>query len=87
MEDKTFALLEKMYSEFLEFRQEANDKFKEINGNIIKLENDHGQKLNALFDGYKQSIEGIKEINEKLDKLTDRVEKQEIKLQVLKSIK
>jgi len=41
----------------------------------------------ALYDGYKQSIEGITELRVKLDKLTDRVENQEIKLQVLRSAK
>ena len=108
MEDKTFELLEKMYSEFVQFREETNEQFKgineqfkgvneqfkevneqfkEVNGNIIRIENDHGRKLDVLLDGYKQNSEAITEINHKLDRLTDRVENQEIKLQVLKSVK
>lgn len=108
MEDKTFELLEKMYSEFVQFRQETNDKFDGINnrfdgtdsrfdgvdsrldkveGRLINIENDHGRKLDLLLDGYKQNSEDINEINHKLDRLTDRVENQEIKLQVLKSVK
>lgn len=54
---------------------------------IVRLENKMDANDKALFDRYKQSIEGITEINEKLDKLTDRIENQEIKLQVLKSVK
>lgn len=87
LEDKTFELLEKMYSELLGFKKETTERFDGIEGHIIRLENDHGKKLDVLFDGYKQSMEGIETINHKLDKLTDRVENQEIKLQVLKSVK
>jgi uncharacterized protein YaaR (DUF327 family) len=87
LEDKTFELLERMYSELLEFKRETNEKLNDVKGHILRIENDHGQKLNVLLDGYKQNAEGITEINGKLDKLTDRVENQEIKLQVLKSAK
>lgn len=101
MEDKTFELIEKMYSEFVQFRQETNEQFDGINGklngvdsrldkvegSIIRIENDHGRKLDVLLDGYKQNSEDIGEINHKLDRLTDSVENQEIRLQVLKSVK
>ncbi|NLY45646.1 MAG: hypothetical protein GX053_06610 [Tissierella sp.] len=115
MEDKTFELLEKIYLELRQFKQETNERFDGIDskfdgidskfdgidsrfdgidsrldrveGRIVKIENDHGQKLNALLDGYKQNSEAITQINHKLDRLTDRVENQEIKLQVLKSVK
>lgn len=94
MGDKTFQLLEKMYSELLEFKQETNDEFVKIDSrfdriesHLLRIENNHGEKLDALFDGYEQNSDAIEEINEKLDKLTDRVENQEIKLQVLKSVK
>lgn len=94
MEDRTFELLEKIYSELLQFKQETNDRFDNndkrfdsmdnrfdsIENRIIRIENEHGQKLNVLLDGYKQNAENINEINHKLDKLTDRVENQEIKL-------
>ncbi len=96
MEDKTFELIEKMYSEFVQFRQETNEQFDGINGklngvdsrldkvegSIIRIENDHGRKLDVLLDGYKQNSEDIGEINHKLDRLTDSVENQEIRLQV-----
>lgn len=37
---------------------------------VIKIENDHGQKLNALFDGYKLN-------SEKLDRIESEVSKHE----------
>lgn len=72
MEDKTFELLTKMYSEFTEFRKEINLKLdkKADKSDIARLENEHGQKLQALFDGYKQNAE-------KLDRIEKEVSKQE----------
>ena len=51
------------------------------------MENEIKDDIKCLYDGYKQCIEGISTVNKKLDKLTDKVENQEIKLQVLKSAK
>jgi hypothetical protein len=69
MEDKSFELLTKMYSEFSEFRKEASQKFEEVKSDtqrisyqLAKLENDHGHKLDALLDIYKQLAEGQEEI-------------------------
>lgn len=54
---------------------------------MIRLENKIDENHKALYDGYKQSIEGLDEINKRLNKLSDKVENQKIKLQVLKSSK
>jgi len=61
MEDKTFELLTKMYSQFTDFRKEVNDKLdkKADKSDIIRIENDHGKKLEALFDGYKQNADKL----------------------------
>lgn len=93
MEDKTFELLEKLYIEMQEMKQNmatkadiANMATKDDISNmatkqdIVRLENKMDANDKALYDGYKQIIEGISEINDKLDKLTNRVENQEIKL-------
>ncbi len=82
MDDKVFNLLEKMYSEMQEIKTTMATK-----QDIVKLENKMDSNHKALYDGYKQSIEGLTEVKYKLDKLTDRVENQEIKLQVLKSVR
>lgn len=82
MDEKMFNLLEKMYIEIKEMK--ANMATKQ---DIVRLENKMDENHKTLYDGYKQSIEGITEIREKLNKLTDRVDNQEIKLQVLKSTK
>jgi len=96
MDDKVFNLLEKMYVEIQEVKanmatkQELTDTREEISHirqDIVRIEDKMDSNHKALYDGYKQTIEGITELRVKLDKLTDRVENQEIRLQVLRSVK
>lgn len=77
MEDKSFELLTKIYSEM-------QDGFKDVRQDIVRLENKMDDNLKALYDGYKQSVEGINELKEEFQNLSDKVEHQEIKLQVMK---
>lgn len=83
MDDKIFELLEKMYSDI-------KKRFDAVDGHIIRLENEHGHKLDALFDGYKQSYEKLQEhdnrfddIDSKLDNLSLKVINHDSKLEVL----
>lgn len=76
MEDKTFELLSRMYGEFTEFRKETNERLDKVEGHLTRLENEHGKKLDALFDGYKQTYEKLEAIEEKFDD-------HEIRIQVL----
>ncbi|NLM10279.1 MAG: hypothetical protein GX213_05805 [Clostridiaceae bacterium] len=87
MEDKVFELLEKMYIEFSEFRNETNSRFDKVEAHIIRIENEHGKKLDALFDGYKQLAEGQEELKSQLAELSSEVEKQDMKITVLKGSK
>ncbi len=94
MEDKTFELLTKIYSEFSEFRKETNQQFddvksevKTIGNQVAKLENGHGQKLDSLFDGYKQLAEGQEEIKSQLAGISAKVENQDAQITLLKGSK
>jgi hypothetical protein len=84
MEDKTFAMLEKIYSEFLSFKDEMLDFKKETNKNFQKLENkldgDFTPKIDALFDGYKANSELLEELNDKIDNLQVDVNNLSIKV-------
>jgi tetrahydromethanopterin S-methyltransferase subunit G len=77
MEDKTFELLERMYSEFTEFRKETNTRFdsienqvKDLNKDVLRIGNNHGKKLEALFDGYRQHERQLDSIEQKLDSIS-----------------
>ncbi len=69
-------LNDEMYDMRTEFRQD-----------FVRLENKMDENFSALYDGYKQCIEGIGDLRGKVDGLTDKVEHQEIHLQVIKGSK
>ena len=90
MEDKTFDLLTKMYGEFSEYRKESNSRFDNIEGGLSRLgnqvtalEHDLKKDISALYDGYKQTYEKLQDVEEKIDTLSDKVDKHDIKIQVI----
>jgi len=85
VEDKTFELLTKLYSEFTDFRKEVNDKLdqKADKSDIARIEQEHGSKLEAALDGYKQAYEKLEIIENKVDILSDKVDRHDIKIQVI----
>lgn len=83
MEDKTFELLTKMYSEFTEFKDSTNKKLDKLHDDVLRMEHDHGEKLQILFDGYMQHDRKLDVIEQKLDNLAEKVDRHEIKIQVI----
>ena len=113
MEDKTFQLLEKMYSELTEFRKETTTRFdivendinglkedvnglkedvnglkedvnglkedvngleEDVNGlkkDVLRIEQNHGKKLDALFDGYIQNTQQLEKIEKEVSRHED----------------
>lgn len=65
MDDKVFDLLEKMYIEMQEMKSTMANKqdIVETRQDIVSLENKMDTNHKALYDGYKQSIEGIMELS------------------------
>lgn len=95
MEDKTFELLEKMYSEFLGFRKDANKRFDELES---KIENNH-QNIVKIQTNLEQAIQPkvqlalekldmvnskLEEYDERLGSLEDKVDTHNVELSVLK---
>lgn len=95
MEDKTFELLEKMYSEFLGFRKDTNDRFDELES---KIENNH-QNIVKIQTNLEQAIQPkvqlalekldmvnskLEEYDDRLGSLEDKVDVHNIELSVLK---
>ena len=79
LEEKIFELMSKMYTDMHEMKENIATKedIKEVKQDIAMLEDSHGRKLDALFDGYKANTEAI-------EKLTKKVENHEVKLQIVK---
>jgi len=94
MEDKTFELLTKMYGEFSEFKDITNKKLNKLHEDVLRIEQDHGKKLQVLFDGHIQQERILNEhgkqladINNKLDYLALSVNAQDKRLEVVEARK
>lgn len=70
--------------EFGDLKSEVKENCKRLTKLEAKVENEMIDKINVLFDGYTQSTEISKRIERKVDHLTDKVEKQELDIRVIK---
>lgn len=88
MEDKIFEFMEKMYadlkSEIKSVKVDLSAEIQKVSNQVVKLEQEHGAKLEALLDGYKQLTEGQEEIKGQLQDLQSKVSNQEVEITVLK---
>lgn len=94
MEDKTFALLEKLYIELLDTKKqlnvakdESNQQFGKLEGQLTVMEQEHGMKLDAALDGYKLVFEKLQEHDLRFDRLEEKLQTQELEVRVIKGIK
>lgn len=87
MEDKTFELVEKLYSEFIEFRKESKGDIQSLKNDVLRIENKLDDNSKALFDGYKQTYEEVKEVKNTIQDMSYKMEKQEVEIKVIKGSK
>jgi len=67
--EKLFELMEKMYVELKDIKKEVKcntEKINSVEKTVIRIENDHGKSLEALFDGYKQNDEQLNRIEKEV---------------------
>lgn len=86
MEDKLFELMTKMYSD-ITVRLDSMDKKldgKSDKSDIVRIENKLDADSKALFDGYKQTYEKLGVLETKVDSISQKIEKQDVELKVLK---
>lgn len=65
--DKLFDLMSRMYNDM----QDMKTDIKDVKERVINIENDHGKKLTALFDGYVQQAERLNRIEKEVSKHED----------------
>lgn len=63
-----FDLMEKMYSEMQEGFTGVRNEIKDLKKQVTLIENDHGEKLEVLLDGYMQNAEKINRIEHQVSK-------------------
>jgi predicted patatin/cPLA2 family phospholipase len=69
--EKLFELMEKMYAELQEIKKDVknnNQKIDSVEKTVLRIEQNHGRKLEALFDGYKQNAEQLNNIEKEVSK-------------------
>lgn len=83
MEDKTFELLEKMYTEMQQGFKAVNERIDNVEGEVKKIgatiDGDIKPKVEALFDGYKANTEKLELLADKVDDLQISVNNLSIK--------
>lgn len=84
MDDKTFKLLEEMYSDLSKRIDKMENNLKRDN---VKLENKIDQNHKALYDGYKLTYEKLGILEEKVSEINRNVERQDLEIRVIKSVK
>lgn len=80
MDDKTFELIEKMYSEMTEQFNKINSKLDEKadKKDIIRFENDLKPKVETALEGYTVVYEKLNTLESKVDNINSKVDKQEV---------
>ncbi|UNC91638.1 hypothetical protein [Candidatus Contubernalis alkaliaceticus] len=66
---------------------EVKADVKSIQEIVIKIENEHGQKLAALFDGYKHNSETLTDHTLRLERIEKKVATHDIQIHVLEKTK
>ena len=87
MEDKAFELLTKIYGEFKDFKSEINDKIENLSNQFTLFENELKPKVEIALEGYKVIYEKLNVLEEKVDNLSSKVEKQDVEIRVIQSAK
>jgi hypothetical protein len=91
LEDKTFELLTKMYADFTAQFKEVKEDIKTLKSNVskigVKLENDTDRKLGILLETRDETNKHLEDIENKIDIISAKVEKQDVEIRVIKGAK
>jgi DNA repair exonuclease SbcCD ATPase subunit len=74
-------------SEIQSVRSELKSEIQSVNNHVIIIEQDHGAKLDALLDGYKQLAEGQVKIEGRVDNIEKHMVNQDDKITFLNKVK
>ena len=74
-----------MRSGFKEVRTEMRSGFKEVKEHQIIMENAMKENFDALYDGYKQVSENITQMKETIENISNKLEKHDVEIRVIKA--
>ncbi len=84
MDEKIFNLLETMYADLT---SKIENVGRELKQDIVRLEDKIDGNHKALYDGYKLTYEKLGVLEEKVNEIDKNVEKQDVEIRVIKSVK
>ncbi len=89
MEEKMFELIEKMYAEMNEQFKNVNKKLDEKANkkDIAVIENTVLPKTQIALEGYQAVFEKLQEHDKRFDELSEKIEKQDLEIKVVKAVK
>lgn len=84
-----FELLEKMYIEVQDMKSNmaTKDDIAKIEQKLIVMEDKMDINHKALYDGYKLNYKKLENLEEKVNKIEKNVEKQDVEIRVIKSVR
>ena len=69
--EKLFEFMTQMYSEMKEGFSRLDSEMKDIKRTLLHIEQDHGKKLEVIFDGLTLHTDQLNRIEERLNKHDD----------------
>ena len=94
-EDKILLMLEGLTTDMAELKQDVaelkhrmtnvENELQEVKRSVILIENDHGSRITALFDGYSLNNDILQEVRAEIHKITAHQQRQDMSIYVLES--
>jgi hypothetical protein len=69
--EKLFEFMTQMYSEMKDGFNRLDSEMKDVKKALLHIDQDHGKKLEVIFDGLAQHTDQLNRIEERLDKHDD----------------
>lgn len=94
MDEKIYDLIEKMYTDLKsdisnvssQVTKMEND-IRNVGNQVTKMENGLQPKVETALEGYKVVYEKLNVLEDKLDNISSKVEKQDVEIRVIKGVK
>lgn len=67
--------------------EQVRQEIKEVKQDAVRFEDKMDNHMKALYDGYKQNTEKLGELESKVGELSNKVERQEVEIRVIKGAK
>lgn len=82
--DQRFEQIDQRFEQMDQRFDHLEQRVGRLEQTVTRIEHDHGQKLQALFDGYQAHTEAIETLNSTVSQLKTTVEKHEVKLKIVR---